>query len=324
MTVVSNDLEVSERLTVAVVGRSGQLSRTLIEHLALLGHAVVVIARPDADLGDSGSIIRAITRTRPDIVVNAAAYTAVDRAEDEPAAARAVNATGAEAIAVASASICIPIIHISTDYVFDGRIRSPYREVDATGPLNVYGATKLEGELLVAAANPRHVILRTAWLCSPYGHNFVKTMLRLAASGKELKIVGDQYGTPTFATDLADAVCAVAATVVKSQPGGDVFGVFHAVSGGQATWYEFAKAIMSGSEVRGGPHVPVRAIDTSDYPTRALRPSHSVLDTSKLRSVFGVSLEPWHASLATCLDAVLVPQAAVSAGREPRVRRALK
>ncbi len=292
---------------IAVTGRNGQVSHALTRLLRDQGFDVVVLARPDVDLADTAAVRRAILAARPAVVINAAAYTAVDKAEDEPEAAAAINAAGAEAVAAAAAEAGAPVIHFSTDYVFDGSKAAPYVETDPTGPLSVYGATKLEGERRVTAANPRHVILRTAWVCSPYGANFVKTMLRLAATRPELTVVDDQHGCPTFADDLADVVRQLIPKLATSNAPPEAFGVFHAANSGDTTWCGFARAIMAASQARGGPHVPVRAILTKDYPVKAKRPAFSRLSTGKLLAVHGIALRPWQPALEACLDELVGP-----------------
>ena len=294
--------------TIAIVGRSGQVARALADRLAGAGHAVRIVARPDVDLLDGPSVHRAIVALRPDIVINAAAYTAVDRAEDEPDIANAINADGAGVVAAAAAEAGAPVIHFLTDYVFDGSKASAYSEDDACAPLGVYGRSKLSGETLVAAANPRHVILRTAWVCSPHGANFLKTMLRLAAERPELSVVDDQYGSPTFADDLAVAATQLVPRLLEPNARADRFGILHAVNGGETTWCKFARAIMTGAAKRGAPAVPVLAITTRDYPTKARRPARSLLSTDKLRNVHGISMRPWDVALEDCLDVLLDPR----------------
>lgn len=287
---------------IAVIGREGQLARALIQALQAGGQLAIVIARPDVDLAEPASLRDAIIASRADAVVNTAAYTAVDRAEDEPDAAFAINATGAGAVAEAAAAIGAPVVHVSTDYVFDGGGSRPYLETDATAPLGVYGRSKLEGEVRVAAANPRHVILRTAWLVSPHGQNFVKTMLRLAADRPELRVVDDQHGCPTFAADLAHVIVQLLPRLISQAAIGQHHGIFHATNVGETTWCGFARAIMAGAAARGARGVPVAAIPTSAYPTKARRPAYSVLATGKLSAVYGVQLPPWTMSLEACLD----------------------
>jgi dTDP-4-dehydrorhamnose reductase len=287
---------------IVVIGRNGQVSRSLGQTLGAAGHDVIQLARPVVDLLYPTGVADAISAVRPDLVVNAAAYTGVDAAEDDSAIAEAINASGAETAARAAAASGAPIIHFSTDYVFDGIKTSPYVETDPVRPLSVYGRSKLEGERRVAAANPCHIILRTAWVNSPYGSNFVKTILRLARERDALRVVDDQKGNPTFAADLADMVCQIVPTILESSQNALRFGVFHAVCGGQATWFDLAQAVMNGAAARGNPNCPVKPIKTSDYPTKAQRPAYSVLSTEKLHAVYGIRLPHWKSSLSRCLD----------------------
>ena len=290
-----------------IIGKNGQLSRSLWESLSAAGHEVIQLGRPDIDLSLPDTVTDPILAARPDIVINPAAYTAVDKAEDEPLIAAAVNAVGADAVAKAAAMAGAAIVHFSTDYVFDGCKSSPYVETDATGPIGVYGRTKLEGERRVALANPRHIILRTAWVCSPFGNNFVKTMLRLARERPELRVVDDQYGNPTFAGDLADVVRQLVPRIVDPSAQAQQFGVFHTVNEGAASWYRFALAIMEGAARRGAVGVPVQPIKTEDYPTKARRPAYSMLSTHKLHAVYGIRLRHWGLALSDCLDQLIGP-----------------
>ncbi|MEQ1612724.1 MAG: dTDP-4-dehydrorhamnose reductase [Hyphomicrobiaceae bacterium] len=295
----------SAPLRIALIGAKGQVATSLARVLPASGFDVTVLARPDFDLTDPQSIAAAIIAAKPDVVINPAAHTAVDRAEDEPDLAFAINRDAAGAIAAAAASVGAVIVHYSTDYVFDGQQSRPYIETDPTGPQGVYGASKLAGEQAVAAANPRHVILRTAWVCSADGANFLKTMLRLAAERPELKVVDDQHGSPTFAADIASATARIATTCATQAAGAPAFGVFHLVSQGEVTWCGFARAIMASSKVRGGPSVPVHAITTADFPTKARRPAYSKLDTGKLARVHDIQMPSWQAALDLCLDGMI-------------------
>jgi dTDP-4-dehydrorhamnose reductase len=288
---------------ILVLGQTGQVAAALLARLPLDGHQVEAVGRAGSDLGDPAAARASVLDRAPDIVVNAAAYTAVDRAEGYEAAARALNAEGPAAAAAAAAGIGAAFIHFSTDYVFDGSKGRPYEENDAPQPLGVYGRTKLDGELAVAAANPRHVILRTAWVCSPTGSNFVKTMLRLAGERDSLGVVDDQHGRPTFASDLADAVAAIIARLPQDGTS-EGWGVFHAASQGETTWCGFARAIMDGSRARGGPAAEIRPITTADFPTPARRPADSRLSTERLASVYDVRLPHWQTSLDVCLDEI--------------------
>jgi dTDP-4-dehydrorhamnose reductase len=238
-------------------------------------------------------------------VVNAAAYTAVDRAEDQPDLARAVNATGAGWLAAAAAGRGAPFVHFSTDYVFDGLKGAPYVETDPVSPLGVYGATKAEGERLVLAANPRSVVLRTAWVCSPDGANFVKTMLRLATEREELRVVADQHGAPTFAADLAAAVARMAPRLVAADAGDAAFGLFHLTGQPHTTWHGFTEAILDEAARRGHPRPRLVPITTAAYPTKARRPADGRLDCSRVSQVFGIAPADWRQSLGRCLDVLL-------------------
>jgi dTDP-4-dehydrorhamnose reductase len=292
---------------VLVTGRAGQLVRGLLEAADGAGVQVVAIGRPELDLVDEKSVAAAVAREHPDVVVNAAADTAVDKAETEPAAAHAVNALGAEHVARACAAHSVPIIHISTDYVFDGMKDGPYLEDDPTAPINVYGRTKLEGERRVAVACERHLILRTAWLHSPWGTNFVKTMLRMAATRPNIGVVNDQKGSPTYAPDLARLVLAIAARAV-ADPAGMRWGVYHAVGGGQTTWFGFAREVFRCAAEHGLPVADVTAIAASDYPTTARRPANSRLNCNRLRLLLGLELPDWRVGVQDCV-ARLAPSA---------------
>jgi dTDP-4-dehydrorhamnose reductase len=225
----------------------------------------------------------------------------VDAAEDNEAAAFRANALGPDLVARQCAARGIPLVQVSTDYVFDGRKGAPYVEDDAPNPLGAYGRTKLAGEWAALAGNERTVVLRTAWVFSPVGNNFLRTMLRVGAERPELRVVADQQGSPTAAPDLADAIAAVLARIRATgwQPAHR--GVFHAVAGGFTTWHGFAEAIFAGA---GGPRPRVQAIATADYPTKATRPADGRLDTTRLRETFGVALPPWEAGLARILKAL--------------------
>ncbi|MFA5955104.1 dTDP-4-dehydrorhamnose reductase [Hyphomicrobium sp.] len=297
----------SRKQRVLIIGQNGQVSRSLYEVLSASGHHVVKIGRPDVDLCNRASVAQAIRATRPSIVVNAAAYTAVDRAEDEPEAAFATNATGAQAAAEAAAEAGAVIIHFSTDYVFDGTKRKPYVETDAVAPAGVYGKSKLAGERLVAAVNAKHIILRTAWVFSPFGSNFAKTILRLNQERPEINVVDDQHGNPTYAPDLAEVVRQIIGSLGASPSDPEIFGTFHAVNSGETTWHAFASAIIDGAAQRGGPRAAILPIATTEYPTKALRPAYSVLSTDKLADVYGIRFRPWSEALSDGLDRLIGP-----------------
>lgn len=299
-------------MRVLVAGRTGQLAVELLARLPRDGHAVEAREAPDLDLTDAASVRRAVAASfggaGPEAVVNAAAYTAVDRAEGERALAHAVNATGAGLLAAAAAARGLPVVHVSTDYVFDGTKGAPYVEEDPPAPLGVYGETKLAGERAVAAANPRAVILRTAWVCSPHGGNFVRTMLRLAREREEVAVVADQRGAPTFAADLADAVARLLPRLAAAPAGDPGYGVFHLTGAPHATWHDFAAAIFAGAAARGERVPALAAITTDAYPTPARRPADGRLDCGRIARVHGIAAPDWRASLATCLDALLGPE----------------
>ncbi len=289
-------------MRIVVTGKEGQLARSLAWRGNGEGAQILCVGRPELDLEQPDTVAPALAALRPDIVVNAAAYTAVDQAEQEMERAFAINAKGAGVVAEAAAKLGAPVIQISTDYVFDGRLDRAYVESDATAPLGAYGASKLEGEKLASAANPECVILRTAWVYSPFGKNFVRTMLRLAATREELGVVADQIGSPTSALGLADQVMAVARNVLTQRGDQALFGIFHAVDAGEASWAELASAIFERSRATGGPWARVKPITTSDYPTPAARPANSRMSTEKLARVHGVSPLPWREQLVFCID----------------------
>jgi dTDP-4-dehydrorhamnose reductase len=299
-------------LTVLVTGATGQLASSLGEAGARRGVNIVAVERPDLDLAEPDTIEAAIGRASPSLVVNTAAYTAVDQAESDAAAAHAVNAEGAGAVAAVCDKLRIPIIHISTDYVFDGCKEGPYVESDPASPISVYGRSKLEGERRVAAACRRHLILRTSWLYSPFGHNFVKTMLRLGGSRPEIAVVDDQVGNPTYAPHLAEAVLEIARRLLAEPHRDHPWGVYHTAGSGSTTWRAFAEAIFGCSRDLGAPSVRVRPISTAEYPTPARRPANSQLDCAKLERAFGIKLPSWKVGTQDCVVR-LMRQAAESA-----------
>lgn len=283
-------------MRIAVTGREGQVARSLVERShGRSGIDVVTIGRPELDLQRPETILPALRAARPDLVVSAAAYTAVDKAEDEPEVAAAVNAAGAGKVAEAAAALGVPVIHLSTDYVFAGDGNRPYDERDHPEPQSIYGRTKLAGEVAVAAANPRHVILRTAWVYSPFGKNFVKTMLFLAADRDVVRVVADQFGNPTSALDIADAILAIAPQLFGAAPASR-FGVFHLVGAGSTHWAGLAARVFETSRAFGGPWARVEEIGTADYPTRARRPANSRLSTVRLGDAFGWQSPDWRVS----------------------------
>jgi len=284
-------------MKIVVTGREGQVVQSLLEKASQRPDTqVIALGRPELDLAKPETVRSAIEAIKPDLIVSAAAYTAVDLAEDEPELALAVNATGAQAVAEAAKACGAPVIHLSTDYVFAGDANQPYVESDSTGPRSVYGSSKLEGERLVAQANPKHVILRTAWVYSPFGKNFVKTMLKLAETRDALSVVSDQQGNPTNALDIADAIIQVADRL-RVMPDFSAYGVYHLVGMGDTNWSDFARAIFGESAKLGGPTATVTDIATADYPTKAARPANSRLSTAKFQKVFNWSAPHWQSSL---------------------------
>ncbi|MFC0408658.1 dTDP-4-dehydrorhamnose reductase [Roseomonas elaeocarpi] len=300
-------------MRIAVTGREGQVVQSLIERAAHHGVTVVAVGRPALDLARPETVLPALRDAAPDLVVSAAAYTAVDKAESEPELAERINGAGAGAVAAAAAAIGVPVVHLSTDYVFDGTLDRPYREDDPTGPIGAYGRSKLSGERAVAAANPDHAILRTAWVYSPFGANFIKTMLRVGATRDELTVVADQQGCPTAALDIADAVIAVGRNLIASRNEASrdeaLRGVFHMTGSGSTNWAEFASTIFSISARHGGPEARVRPITTAEYPTPARRPANSRLDGTKLTRVHGVTLPDWRLSTERCILRLLAAAA---------------
>ena len=278
-------------ITLLVTGRNGQVATSLVERVALFqGLAVIAVGRPELDLEQSDTVTEAILALQPDIVVNAAAYTAVDKAETEVSRAFAANRDGAAAAARAAAALDVPFIQISTDYVYPGDKPTPYVESDATGPLGVYGRSKLEGEQAVQEAHPNPVIIRTSWVYSPFGANFVKTMLRVGKDREVVRVVDDQLGNPTSAIDIADAILKIAPRLLEDAAAG---GIYHVCGTGSTSWCGFARAIFAASAARGGPSPRVEAITTAEYPTPARRPANSRMETTAFEARFGFALRPW-------------------------------
>ncbi len=277
-------------MKILVTGGDGQLGRSL-RGLGAEGCEWVFTDVAELDISDAAAVDEAVEAV--DAVVNCAAYTAVDRAEGEPDVARRINVDGVRNLAGACARHDKTLVHVSTDYVFDGRSAAPYREGDPTGPLGVYGRTKLEGERAMQAAGCRGVIVRTSWLYSEYGHNFVRTMLRLAAERNEIQVVEDQWGSPTYAGDLADAIVRI-----LPQIGARRGEVYHYSDRGRTSWSGFAQKIMELAGV-GARIVP---IPTAQYPTPARRPQYSLLDKSKIINEFGLTIPAWEESLERCVN----------------------
>jgi dTDP-4-dehydrorhamnose reductase len=292
-------------MRLAVTGKSGQVVTSLVERSAGTGIEVIPLGRPEFDLGQTDTIKTAFLALRPDAIVSAAAYTAVDKAESEKEAAFAINGTAPGLIGEAGAEMGIPVVHLSTDYVFDGSKTSPYVETDPTGPLGAYGQSKLAGELTLAAGTANHAILRTAWVYSPFGNNFLKTMLRLAGERAVLRVVADQQGTPTSALDIADAVLKIASALVQRPRDDTLRGIFHMVATGQTNWAQFAQEIMENSRRLGGPVAQVEPITAAQYPTPAPRPANSQLATEKLADAYGIRLPAWQPATAETVKRLL-------------------
>lgn len=295
----------SMSLRLVVSGTQGQVARALARRGAAAGVEVRLLGRPALDLTDAEAAHAALVAAHAehpfDALVNAAAYTAVDRAESEADLAFAVNEGGARAVARAAADLGLPVVQLSTDYVFPGTGTRAYREEDETGPVSVYGRSKLAGEQAVARVCPDHAILRTAWVYAPEGANFVRTMLRLASERDVVRVVADQTGAPSAADDIADAVIAVAGNLVARPGEAALRGVFHLGLGPATSWAGVARAVFAASREQGGPSAEVEDIASADYPTPARRPAFSLLDGTKLRERHGVAMPDWPERLRACV-----------------------
>lgn len=285
-------------MKVMIAGAQGQLGRCLQDRLAGTDHEVVAVGRAELDITNADAVSRFVSDTKPDVIINAAAYTAVDKAESERELAFAVNEGAVANLAKAANQVGALLVHVSTDYVFDGTSSRPYQEADAVNPMGVYGESKLAGEKAARQAQ-RHLIVRTAWVFSEYGNNFLKTMIRLGRERDSLSVVNDQIGTPTYAGDLAAALVQLA----ELEPAN---GVYHFKGGAACSWFDFAQAIFDVcSEVSEGFASPkVRPISTAEFPTPAKRPAYSVLDDSKLAAA-GIGSGSWLAALTDVCRKVL-------------------
>jgi len=281
---------------ILLTGGSGQVGSELLTTLAPLGR-LVAPSRGELDLANPDAIRATVRELRPTCIVNAGAYTAVDRAESEADRCARVNAEAPGILAEESVRVGASIVHYSTDYVFDGRKRSPYREDDEPAPLNVYGRTKLEGERAVAASGARHLILRTSWVYGTRGSNFLRTMLKLAETRPTIRVVSDQTGSPTWSRSIAHVTAKVLERFLSASERAEP-GVYHLTAAGSTTWYDFARAIFAASATRGAtPSPSVEPIVTAEYPTAATRPAYSVLDNEKIRRQFGVEIPDWRLDL---------------------------
>ncbi|VTU17342.1 dTDP-4-dehydrorhamnose reductase [Variovorax sp. PBL-H6] len=296
-------------MKVLLLGKTGQVGWELQRSLAPLGELVALDSRSTefhADFRDPGRVAQTVLALRPDVVVNAAAHTAVDKAESEPELARTLNAFAPGAIAKAAQQVGALMVHYSTDYVFDGTGERPWQEDDATAPLSVYGRTKLEGEQLIAAHGPVHLIFRTSWVYAARGGNFAKTMLRLARERERLTVIDDQFGAPTGAELLADVTAHAIRDTLRDPAKA---GLYHLAAGGETTWHGYARFVLEQAQAAGvvlkaGPDA-VDAVPTSAFPTPATRPHNSRLSTLKLQSTFGLSLPSWQTGVARMLHETL-------------------
>jgi dTDP-4-dehydrorhamnose reductase len=294
----------ADRATVLVIGCRGQVGRELMAAQLPAGVSRIGLGHGDLDLADRDAVRRLVERCRPALIVNAAGYTAVDRAEAEPAAAFAVNADGPGHLAEAAAAAGSALIHLSTDYVFDGAKAGAYTEDDPIGPLGVYGSSKAAGEQAVRARLERHVILRTSWVFGAHGANFVRTMLRLGQERDRLQVVADQRGCPTAAADIAVAIFGIARQLLIDRRN-DAWGTCHFAGRGPTTWYGFAEAIFERAQAYWGRRPEVVPITTADYPTPARRPACSVLDCTRFERTFALPRRPWTEQLDAVLRTLL-------------------
>jgi dTDP-4-dehydrorhamnose reductase len=293
---------------ILITGKNGQVGYELQRSLGPLGK-VIALGHADCDLSDEQSLRTVIRQIKPDIIINPAAYTAVDKAESEPEIADAVNHRALKIIGEEAENLSAVVIHYSTDYVYSGAKKIPYLETDATEPQGVYGRTKLAGEHALAQACSKTLIFRTSWVLGAYGNNFAKTMLRLAATKEDLNVVADQFGAPTTAGLLADTTAHVVARVIRGEGSAVPFGVYHLAASGRTNWYEYAKLVIALAQEAGRPLklLPsnIKAISTSEYPTPAKRPENSSLDTSKFQNTFNLILPDWKIGVRHVLQQVL-------------------
>ena len=289
---------------ILVCGGQGQVAHALAESHLPDDVSLIARGRPDLDLLDAASIRQSLTDIQPDLVVNAAAYTAVDQAETEIEAAQALNAAAPGELARQTAALGVPLIHLSTDYVLDGSKNDPCTEKDPVNPLGFYGCTKCEGEIAVIEANPNSIVMRTAWVYSPFGKNFCKTMLRVSEQRDELGVVMDQVGNPSSAHDIANAIIGVSKTImVERQP--VQHGIYHLYGTGEASWANFASAIFEHSASIGGPTAKVKRITSAEFPTPVKRPSNSRLDCRKLEQSCGIAMPLWRESMRACVNRLI-------------------
>jgi len=295
----------SSDIRVVVTGTNGQVARSLVELGPPAGFHVTSLGKALFDLADATTHGRQIEAAEPEIIVSAAAHTDATVAEKEPERANAINILGAEKLAKIAQELAIPIIHLSTAYVFDGMSPAPYREGDPVAPLNVYGRSKLMGERAVMAACARHVILRLSWMYSPFGRNVVTAMLAHAAKSDTIRVVTDQSGNPTAATDVAQGVMQIARNLLRGNPRPDTYGLFHMSAQGIATPLELASAVFAASAALGGPSPRIIPITSADYSAQVRRPPNATLDSTKLAAVHGVTLPDWRDSLPISVTRII-------------------
>ena len=288
---------------ILITGGSGQVGRSLLSQQAVLPLPCVAPSSRDFDLADRQSITHYLQSNTLSAIINAGAYTAVDQAESNPDRAKAINADAPEMLADYCKVHDIPLIHISTDYVFAGDKKTPYNEQDETDPLGVYGQTKLAGEQAILSSGCRAVILRTAWVVSPFGKNFIKTMLRLADMREEISVVADQKGCPTGAQDLAGAVLGIASRLIRNKDCS--IGLYHCTNQGETTWADLARFVMAESAQLNGPSAIIKSITTAEYPTPANRPLNSLLSCRKLKQDFGLEMRTWQDMVKEVVAAIL-------------------
>ena len=291
-------------MRILVCGASGQVGHELVDRAHAYGLEALGMARGQLDITNADQVVQAVSRFKPRLIINAAAYTHVDNAETHSEQAYAVNRDGAAILAEAARKAAIPLLHISTDYVFSGEAQTPYKETDEVAPTGVYGASKLAGEAAIQAVLDQHVVLRTSWVYGVHGHNFVKTMLRLGRQRDSLSVVADQFGCPTQAGSIADVLLQLAQRYARE--GTLAWGIYHYSGRSFCTWFDFAVEVFRQAEAKGIlPKQPqVSSITTAQYPTPARRPVWSVLDCSKFETTFGMATHDWHDDLAPVLDAL--------------------
>ena len=295
-------------MKILLTGRNGQVGFELQRSLAPLGE-LVALDRTSCDLADAEALRTLIRSVRPDVIVNAAAYTSVDRAESEAAIAAAVNARAPGIIGEEAARLGACVVHFSTDYVFDGTKSSPYVETDATDPRSIYGRTKRDGELALEASGARQLVFRASWVVGVHGANFAKTILRLASERDSLGVVADQFGVPTPAPLLAEVTGELLGRLAQAGPAGFPFGLYHLVPGGETSWHQYACFVLAQAQAAGRPlrvtAERVRSLTTAEYPTAARRPSNSRLDTGRIRAAFGLDLPHWQAAIRPVLQGIV-------------------